>query len=242
MTQPPLHWSSAAASDVGRVRRVNEDAFLDRPDTGRWAVADGMGGHTLGDLASRMIVEALQGFAPGGDLEEDMARADECLLNVNEALREEAARRGVEVIGSTAVVLLAYGNRCGYLWAGDSRLYLYRAEELRRLTRDHSQVEDMLAAGLLTPEQAAVWPGRNLITRAVGAFDTLEVDIGTIEARDGDVFLLCSDGLSNELEENEIRHLLGGDDCRQMADLLVEAALQRGGQDNITAVVVRATA
>jgi protein phosphatase len=241
MTHASLRWSSAAATDVGHVRRINEDASLNHSERGLWAVADGMGGHAMGDFASRMIVEALGQITPAGNLEDDMRLVDECLLNVNEALREEAANRHAEVIGSTAVVLLARGNHCGYLWAGDSRLYLYRDDKLLRLTRDHSQVEELLAGGLLTPEQAANYPGRNFITRAVGAFDTLDIDTGIIEVQSEDVYLLCSDGLTNEVNEESIGRLLkSGKGCQQIADALIDAALRQGGRDNVTAVVIRA--
>lgn len=235
-----FRWTSASRSHTGLVREVNEDACLDQPESGLWAVADGMGGHTLGDVASRSVVEAL-GKLPAADSLAEFARnARERLQVVNRQLRMEAAIRNVQVIGSTVVVLFACEGRCGYLWAGDSRIYLYRGGVLAQLTRDHSQVEDLLSQGALSPEEAADHPLRNLITRAVGAAEILETDEENLEIQDGDMFLLCSDGLSNEVGEEQICAALVGGNCAQGAEVLVDLALKHGGRDNISVVVVRA--
>lgn len=235
-----FRWASSARSDVGRVREINEDACLDQPDLGRWAVADGMGGHAVGDLASRLIVDTLSQMAPPASMKRFIADARARLLVANRQLREEAARRQVQRIGSTVVVLLACDRFCGYLWAGDSRIYLYRQGQLRQLTRDHSQVEELRMAGHLTDEEARNHPAQHMITRAVGATDHLDLDEDAIEVADGDVFLLCSDGLSNEVTDQEILAALATVDCRRASDELVEIALARGGRDNISAVVVQA--
>ncbi|HYD96170.1 MAG TPA: protein phosphatase 2C domain-containing protein [Noviherbaspirillum sp.] len=236
----PFSWTSSSISHVGLVRRINEDSCLDRPERGIWAVADGMGGHTLGDVASGAVVDALDRLAPPDNLDSFIADARACLQAVNHRLREEAIKRSAQIIGSTAVVLLACGRRCAYLWAGDSRIYLCRNGHLMQLSRDHSQVEELLAFGGLSAEAAIHHPARNLITRAVGAADALDVDSEAIEVADGDVFLLCSDGISNEVSEQEIRGALVTGDCRQAASELVDIALARGGRDNISAVVARA--
>ncbi|RZI42842.1 serine/threonine-protein phosphatase [Herbaspirillum sp. HC18] len=236
----PFNWTSSSLSHAGLVRKINEDSVLDLPERGMWAVADGMGGHTLGDFASRAVVEALEALPFADSLEQCIADARACLQAVNHKLREEALSRGAQIIGSTVVVLLAHGRRCAYLWAGDSRAYLCRNGHLMQLSRDHSQVEELLACGTLTAEEALHHPARNLITRAVGAADTLDVDSEAIEVADGDVFLLCSDGVSNELSEQEIRGALVTGDCRQAVTELVDIALNRGGRDNISAVVARA--
>jgi len=237
-TNPQIRWSSAARTDVGKVRSVNEDSCLERPERGLWAVADGMGGHMLGDLASRMVINALDEIAAPDNLESYMADVREQLRQVNNELRGEAATRHTYVIGSTVVVLVAWGTQCGILWAGDSRIYLYRDGNLRKVTRDHSQVEDLLASGSITPEEAAFYPGRNLITRAVGAANLLEVDADMIDVFDNDIYLLCSDGLTNEVSEEDIRRVLASGDCRQIADTLVDMALQEGGHDNVSAIVI----
>ena len=159
-----------------------------------------MGGHAVGDLASRLVIDGLSRLAPPDSIARLLADARKRLLHANRQLREEAVRRQVQRIGSTVVVLLASDCYCGYLWAGDSRLYLYRQGQLRLLTRDHSQVEALKAAGCLTDEEALHHPAQHVITRAVGATDQLDLDEDTLAVADGDMFLLCSDGLSNQVE------------------------------------------
>ncbi|WP_434663289.1 protein phosphatase 2C domain-containing protein [Paraburkholderia sp. A3BS-1L] len=243
-----LRWSSASRTDIGRVRALNEDACLDLPHQGLWAVADGMGGHTAGDLASQAIVRALGTLgtlgtpgAPGASnsLAAIKRAARDTLQTVNQQLREEAARRRVRVIGSTVAVLMASGRECAWLWAGDSRLYLYRDAHLEPLTTDHSHVAELRAQGHLSAEAARHHPSQHLITRAVGAANWLDLDEGHIAVCDGDCFLLCSDGLSNEVQAADIARALEGGDCQLAADTLVDMALQAGGRDNITAVVIR---
>ena len=235
-----FRWVSAARSDVGRVREHNEDACLQQPEHACWAVADGMGGHAVGDLASGLIVDALSRLSAPDTIARYLADARKRLLTVNQRLRQEAARRQVSVIGSTVVALFACDSYCGYLWAGDSRLYLYRDGHLRQLTRDHSQIEELKALGLLTEEEAVNHPAQHVITRAVGATDQLEFDTNTLAVADGDMFLLCSDGLSNELSAQQMQAALIAADCDAACEALIAAALTRGGRDNITAVVVRA--
>jgi protein phosphatase len=225
---------------VGLVRAVNEDACLDQPERGVWAVADGMGGHSVGDFASRTVVEALSNVPPLSGLESLMTDTRARLQAVNRELRAEVKRRDVAVIGSTVAVLLACGRRCGFLWAGDSRIYLYRDGRLRLLTRDHNRLEELKARGLVTAEEAADHPGRFRVTRAVGVLASLDLDEGGLEAHDGDVFLLCSDGLNSEVSEREIAGALLSGNCQQATGKLIDLALARGGRDNISAVVVRA--
>jgi protein phosphatase len=231
-----FRWTSAARTDTGCVRQINEDALLDAPERGLWVVADGMGGHAVGDLASRMVIESLSAMNAHSAIAD--ARAQ--LLDVNARLRAEAARRQVSRIGSTVVLLAARDGACGYLWAGDSRIYLLRRGRLVQLTRDHSHVEELKARGQLTAEEALNHPAQHLITRAVGALDTLDLDEDSVDLRDGDTFLLCSDGLSNEVSEAEIASELAEDDCELAAQRLLEIALSRGGRDNISVVVARA--
>lgn len=240
MPDTEFHWTSASCTHTGMVRQVNEDSYLDQPERGLWAVADGMGGHALGDLASRMVIESLNQLPPAPNLAKFMADARNRLQTVNSQLLIEAANRNVHIIGSTVIVLLSQGDCCGYLWAGDSRLYLYRDDRLKRLSRDHSQVEELLSSGVLADEETLQLVARNLITRAVGVADMLELEEEIIEVQDGDIFLLCSDGLSNEVNEQDIRNALLARDCRQAAETLIDMALQGGGRDNVSVVVVRA--
>ncbi|WP_332671316.1 PP2C family protein-serine/threonine phosphatase [Aromatoleum sp.] len=233
-----IRWQSAARCHVGLVRETNEDACLDRPARGLWAVADGMGGHDAGDVASASVVAALDALAPCDSLTDRVADARAQLLGVNRTLRGEAIRRDVPIIGSTVVALMTGDNYGAYLWAGDSRLYLYRGRRLKLLTRDHSQIEELKARGEYSAEQAAA--AQNLITRAVGAVDTLELDSGGVPVADGDIFLLCTDGLTNHVGDDEIGAALASSDCRLAADTLIDLALKGGGRDNISVVVVRA--
>jgi len=234
-----IRWTSAARSDVGLVRAVNEDACLDQPERGLWAVADGMGGHSVGDFASRMVIDKLSEVQSPSSLTNFLAEVRKRLQTANQRLRAEAVARHVQRIGSTVAVLLAWDRHCACLWAGDSRIYRYRNGRLKLLTRDHSQIEERRARGELTSEEAIRRTAHNIITRAVGAVDTLNLDEEIVEVADGDTFLLCSDGLSNDVSEQEMRTALAPGDCHQASEALVDLALTRGGRDNISAVVVR---
>jgi protein phosphatase len=222
------------------VRKLNEDSCLELSARGIWAVADGMGGHAAGDFASRSVVEALAGLPDLNSLGEAVSAVHEQLQAVNARLAKEARKRREKVIGSTVVVLLSYGTHAVITWAGDSRVYRYRQGALEQLTRDHSQVEELVAQGLITRQQAQRYPGSNVITRAVGVMDPLELDSEMLEVEEGDVYLLCSDGLYNEVSDSEIREALSVGDCRYACKLLIERALARGARDNVTVVVVQA--
>jgi len=234
-----LHWSSASRTHVGMVRKLNEDACLELAGSGIWAVADGMGGHAAGDFASQSVVDVLAAIPKPASLGALVSEVHQRLQAVNQKLSDEAGKRREQLIGSTVVALLAYGNHAVSVWAGDSRVYRYRQGELTQLTRDHSQVEELVAQGLITPEQAEHHPASNVITRAVGVANTLELDSDMFEVQEGDVFLLCSDGLYNEVTEPEIKQSLVVGDCQYSCDLLVDRALARGARDNVTVVVVR---
>jgi protein phosphatase len=224
---------------VGLVRAINEDAYLDQPERGLWAVADGMGGHSVGDFASRMVVEKLSTAPSPSSLADFLADTRKRLETVNQRLRAEAVARNVQRIGSTVAVLLAWDRHCACLWAGDSRIYLYRNGRLRLLTRDHSQIEERKARGELISDEAIRHAAHNIITLAVGALDRLNLHQEIVEVDDDDTFLLCSDGLSNAVSEQEMRTAIAPGDCRQASEALVDLALTRGGRDNISAVVVR---
>jgi protein phosphatase len=228
-------WTSASRSHPGRVREVNEDACLDQPEHELWAVADGMGGHALGEFASGLAVHRLMSLPVAKDLAQRVKAAREGLQEANRDLRAEAVRRKTPRIGTTIAALLAAGRRCACLWAGDSRIYLYRAGRLRLLTRDHSLLE-----AARSRRDALILPRANLVTRALGCEDTVELDEVTIELLDDDIFLLCSDGLSNEVSELSIEQALMPGICATACRTLVDMALERDARDNITAVVVRA--
>lgn len=240
MNKSKLEWCSADRSHVGTVRKINEDACLAMPERGLWAVADGMGGHEAGDVASRMIVDALRQTPIPVDWEAFVSGAQEQIHNTNQQLREESARRYQHrIIGSTVVVLLAHGNRGACLWVGDSRLYRLRDDRLQQLTRDHSHIQDLVDQGLIRPEEAHDHPLGNVITRAVGSADTLDIDLRYFPLQAGDTFLLCSDGLNKAVSDSEIAALLSRqDDCQETAQALIQLALVRGASDNVTTVVI----
>lgn len=240
MTAP--HFRSWAVSHPGAKRKHNEDSYVDRPDLGVWAVADGAGGHQAGEVASSMIAEALEAITPGLSASELLAEVRLAIERTHEALRNEAARRGPDVVvASTVVVMLARGEHFACLWAGDSRAYLLRHGVLRQITRDHSLVQELVEAGAIRPEEALNHPRGNVITRAVGAeLDDFVLDKVSDRLIPGDRFLLCSDGLCKTLPEDEIAGLLGaGDGAAPQA--LVNAALAARVSDNVTAVTVEYT-
>lgn len=231
---------SAAATHAGTVRTHNEDSYVDRPDIGLWAVADGAGGHEAGEVASGMIARTLESIPAGLSSSELLAQVRLRITAAHAALRELAHQRGPHtMIASTIVVLLARDAHFACLWAGDSRLYLLRHGVLRQVTRDHSLVQDMVDSGMIAAAEAEGHPRANVITRAVGAdIDAIELDKTTDRLHAGDRFLLCSDGLSKALAEAEIADLLGRDPSAAITESLLAAAIDRGARDNITAVAV----
>ena len=227
---------SFAVTDKGTVRPHNEDTFVDAPALGLFAVADGAGGHAAGELASGMLAEALSVLSANLAPAEALAQIRLAVLAVHTALRAEAARRGDSMIASTLVVLLIRSGHFAALWAGDSRIYLLRAGILSQVTRDHSLVQALLDQGAITPEQALTHPQGNVITRAIGApDDDGELDKAIGPAKAGDIFLLCSDGLTKVLDDATIAKLLVAPDP---ARALIQAALAGDARDNVTAVVV----
>lgn len=234
---------SWAASHPGTRRTGNEDRWVNRPDLGLWAVADGAGGHQSGDVAAATIADALQRTPLDLPAPEMLQQVRARIAGAHEALRAEAARRGEgAILAATVVVLLADEEHFACLWAGDSRAYLLRDGALRRMTCDHSLVQEMLDAGTITDDEAKYHPSGNVITRAVGAeMELLELEKITDRLRPGDRFLLCSDGLCKTLSEAELGALVGSTEHAPAAELLIAAALAREARDNVTAVVVEVT-
>ncbi|MFW9269622.1 PP2C family protein-serine/threonine phosphatase [Pseudomonas sp. NR3] len=230
---------SASKSHVGMVRQVNEDACLDMPENGLWVVADGMGGHAAGDYVSSLIIDSLRSIAVGRSLDEYIAALQSDLLRVNAAVREETANRGVTMMGSTVVVLAARDLRGMCLWAGDSRLYRLRDGVLESISRDHSYVQDLQDSGLLSEAEARVHPRANIVTRAIGVEAQLNLALAELLLVPGDSYLLCSDGLTKTVEDQEIREVLSHDEPGEIASSLVSLGLMRGAPDNITVVVVK---
>ncbi len=228
-------YSSAALTHVGRVRTVNEDAFVDRSEVRLWAVADGMGGHSDGDVASRMVCEVLADLMPGAKLDATLAEIQLRLSQVNTRLYA-AAVRPVDPVqsGSTVVVFAVKRTACAVLWAGDSRLYRLRHRQLVQLTVDHTWAAQMLA------EDEEVEDDHSIM-RAVGGEDTLQLDVRRGRVRLGDRYLLCSDGLTREVSPAQIATLLGTGNVHQAAQALLDATLAAGARDNVTIVVIEAS-
>lgn len=240
MSKPqPFSWVSSGRSDVGKVRKINEDNLLCLPERGLWVVADGMGGHEAGDLASTTIVQYLQGVPEHQQFSQFVTDVEDRILVANNNLFAEAYQRGGNVtIGSTVVALLVYDHYAVFLWAGDSRIYRYRKNVFERITRDHSYVEDLVQQGLLARADAEKHPHANVITRAVGSSPDLFIDIDIHALQDGDQFLLCSDGLYKDIADDEMRDALHRLPPEKSSQFLLDLALQRGATDNVTVTVV----
>ena len=235
-------YRSAARTHVGAVRERNEDAVLDRPEIGLWAVADGAGGHQRGDYASAQIITALGEVAPPPSaalLVEDVRAR---LGRVNQELRATAADIGPHaMICSTVIVVLIAGARSCCLWAGDSRCYLLRAGGLRQISRDHSYVQNLVDRGEIGPQAAANHPLANVVTNLLGADDGLALEERWDHLVPGDILLLCSDGLCRALADPDIAAILRGNPVETAADRLIESAISRSAKDNVSVVVIAYT-
>lgn len=232
-------------SDVGHCRETNEDQFFFDPSLGLYAVADGMGGHAAGEVASRLAVEAVaETFRLNGAPRDRRHAADKLRAALAEANRRicESIRAHVEQrgMGTTLVALIIGDNHAIVGHVGDSRAYLLRDGRLERLTSDHSWVSEQVRAGLLTDDDAQRHPMRNIVTRALGSRDEVTADVAEHEIRPGDVFLLCSDGLNAMLTDDQIREQLvrHAGDPEAACRALVAAANARGGEDNTTVIVL----
>lgn len=230
---------SAGLTHPGQVRQVNQDAFVAMPEIGVWLVADGVGGHLQGEMASKLLVEAVGTISSTEGLDKLTELVRGKILTVNEELVQLAHNTGPDAIfGSTVAALIVQGSECVCVWAGDSRVYGLRRGRLTRLTRDHSPVEDLVEHGTLSRSQAMVHPQANVIYRAVGKEADLELDARLYDVHAHDRFLLCTDGLIKEASDSDITEHLSADDCRKASEALLELALQRGGHDNISIIVV----
>ena len=235
----------SAQSDVGRVRSMNEDAYLAEAPV--YLVADGMGGHARGDAASRVVVETFKRHLEAG-VPSSPEQVLDAIHSSNDAVRalSEEGEEGTAVAGTTlaGVALVDAGDGAGFHWmvfnVGDSRIYSWDGRTLEQLSVDHSAVQELVDAGLIRADEAERHPERNVITRALGADEFVDPDIWLIPAAGRQVFLVCSDGLSKEVDDQTLANILAGDTghAAGLAGELVEAALAHGGRDNVTAVVV----
>ena len=238
-----MEWQIATQTHRGNVRRINEDALMVEKSLPLLMVADGMGGHEAGDVASRMLVDRLSSL----DLPTYLAGALEvvkaAILSCNSSLIEYAARKlEGKLIGSTVVAMLAEGGQGACLWAGDSRLYRVRDLQIEQLTGDHSYVADLVRAGVITDEEAVNHPSSNMITRAVGTAADLELDSLSFDVRLDDTYLLCSDGLYNEVASEELLLSMLAGDIWQSSNQMLNLCLSRKAKDNVTFIIARVVA
>ena len=239
MHVPPAGYriESHARTDVGRVRTHNEDSQMARDDGGLWAVADGMGGHEGGEWASGRIVRELGRIDSGLGFEDMCEEAAQAVAAANKQILAEGRKRG-KSMGSTIVMLVIEGTHYAVLWAGDSRAYLMRGGKLERLSRDHTQVQEMVTRGMMTDEQAQGHPMGHVLSRAVGVQKDVAIDRVEGEIQPGDIFLLCSDGLHGVVGEEAIGARFAREAPDQALDALIDLTLERGAPDNVTGIAV----
>jgi len=247
--------TSFGITDVGKTRKHNEDSMLDRPEIGLWAVADGMGGHKGGEMASAITIstvyetlsEKLKNIKSGQtdinsgySLESEAAHDAVALANTNvhASSSENEKYRGM---GTTVVVLLFYDNRFTVVHVGDSRLYRLRSGVLEPITRDHSLMQELIDRGFYTPEQARTSMNKNLVTRAIGIEDTVQIDITEDVALVDDIYMMCSDGITDMIDDDLIKSTMinCGTDLTKMAQELIREANEHGGKDNISVILAR---
>jgi len=222
------------------VRKVNQDSYAERSDIGVWAVADGMGGHEAGEIASQTVTDFITKLTPNADIEGMVAAVEQSIMSANLHLTEQAAGYDSQrVPGSTVVALVINANRGAIVWAGDSRIYRRRDNTITQLSRDHSHVQDLVEQGVILESEAESHPMANVITRAVGISDPLELDTMWIDVRSDDQFLLCSDGLSRLVTNEELESMMANKDSEEVTQSLLHTALVRGARDNVTLICVK---
>jgi protein phosphatase len=221
------------------VRELNEDRFLIAPRSGLWLVADGMGGHDAGEIASASIVEHLATLGVASSAPDLRARFEDRVGRANAQIWDIAQARGGATIGSTVAALITFDRQFACIWLGDSRVYLVRDGAITQLSHDHTEVQELLDRGVITPDEARVWPRRNVITRAVGVEEEIATDMELGQVRPGDVFVLNTDGLTAHVNDGEILEAATAYPPQKACEALVDKVLERGGTDNVTVIVMK---
>jgi len=235
-----MTFKSSATTHVGMVRKVNQDSYAERTDIGVWAVADGMGGHEAGEIASATVTDFIKTLPPNENIEDMLVAVEKSIMDANLKLTEDAtAYDSQRAPGSTIVVLIINGDQGALVWAGDSRIYRRRDNQVTLLTRDHSHVQDLVEQGVILESEAESHPMANVITRAVGISDPLELDSMWIDVRPDDQFLLCSDGLSRLVTIEELESMMANKNSDEVTQSLLHTALVRGARDNVTLICVK---
>jgi serine/threonine protein phosphatase PrpC len=239
MHQVLFTFDTGAATHEGCVRDHNEDSFLARPAAGLWLVADGMGGHKAGDFASRAIARSAQWTGIPNSALDLKTRFVDRLIIAHDEIRRQSEKLNGATVGATLVTLLAYEQHFACIWSGDSRIYLLRDGALQQMTTDHTEAMELLREGAISEEEAANWPRKNVITRAIGVTDKPMTDENYGVLQVGDAFLLCSDGLTGHVSDEEIADMMLRPGAQEICDRLIELTLSRGAKDNVTVLVVR---
>jgi len=235
-----MMFESSAVTHVGKVRKLNEDAYAERSDIGVWLVADGMGGHAAGEVASQTVAEAIKELGPANNFDELFEAVKRSLGNASRQLQSQSATYNNErTPGSTVVVLIIDGTQGAVIWVGDSRIYRYREQHLVQLTHDHSHVQALVDQGLLKPEEAGSHAMANLITRAIGVGEPVKLDSRLLDVKPGDKYLLCSDGLSRMVPDTEIESAMNNKNSEEITQFLLHTSLLRGAPDNVTLICVQ---
>jgi serine/threonine protein phosphatase PrpC len=239
MDDQAFSYETWAVSHKGNVRDLNEDRYLVEAQSGLWLVADGMGGYDAGEVASAGIVERLKTIGVSTSAVDQEARFVDRLSKANSDLQDYSRQRAGATIGATVAALLIFEGEYRCLWLGDSRVYLIRRGRLEQISRDHSEVQELVDRGVLSKEEARTWPGRNVITRAVGVHSEIEPETAIGAVQVGDSFLLCSDGLTAHANDDDILDAVKGRTPRAACELLLDLVLERGATDNVTVVIVQ---
>ena len=234
--------SSNGVTHTGNVRSKNEDSILVHADENLWIVADGMGGHHAGDFASQTITNNLSLFKQHASLDDNILLLEENILNSNSIIRKKSYKLGRNAtIGSTVVCVYVWHKYLFAFWAGDSRLYRFRDDKLERLTEDHSYVEELVRMGKIEARDAEVHPAANVVLKAVGIDDNLCMDFEYFEIQDGDIFIICSDGLYKDLDEAKFPPIIESnyEDMTGLSEALLSSSLDAGGTDNISIITLK---
>ncbi|MEL6997508.1 MAG: protein phosphatase 2C domain-containing protein [Pseudomonadota bacterium] len=239
MLQGGFRIESEGASDPGRVRKLNEDSYLIKPEVGLWVVADGMGGHDAGDFASQTLVAELEGISKAESAPALLTAIEDKVIVANKTLRETAEQRGPgTVIGCTLAALVIFEDAYACVWSGDSRVYRVRYSRIEQITRDHTEAQELVDRGTITAEEARTWPRKNVITRAIGVFDEPELEMVQGRVEHGDVFVICSDGLTEHVEDHEIERFALRRPLDRAVDSMISTTLERGAKDNVTVIQI----
>jgi serine/threonine protein phosphatase PrpC len=243
-TEPTKNFNitSNGVTHTGHVRTRNEDSILLLPEESLWIVADGMGGHHAGDFASQTITQNLGLFKQQNNLDDSILLLEENVINSNSIIRRKSEKLGKNAtIGSTVVCLHIWRNYAFTFWAGDSRLYRFRNNKLERLTEDHSYVEELVKMGKIEAKDAESHPAANVVLKAVGIDDVLRMDFDCYELLDDDIYIVCSDGLYKDMEEDKITPIIQAntEDMDSLTQVLLTSSLNAGGTDNTSIIALK---